>query len=331
MDKLRFGVIGVGGRGICNAQAVNARDDVELVGVCDIRQERLDLCDAQGLAGRRFLDYRDLLECDLDAVCINTDNDVHCEQTLAAAERGIHVYCEKPIALTVEDAESMVEATRGLATVVNLSMRAEPSYRYLRQLLDERRWGRLLAVGALHPKVSGLLCQGKGHKATRDPATWGPILMHDGVHICEWLRWMGGPMTAAYARTLTTGDDPANEELISAVTTHEDDVMGSLSYHTMPFLPGGRYVICEEASVWAARDENGPHLHVARAGEEPENLPVPPEPLSGDAFYVDQFIRAIREGLKPYATMADGLAGQRIVDAIRCSGLTGQVVALQSG
>lgn len=331
MDKLRFGVIGVGSRGICNAQAVNARDDVELVGVCDIRQERLDLCDDQGLAGKRFLDYRQLLECDLDAVCINTDNNVHCEQTLAAAERGIHVYCEKPIALTVEDAERMVEATRHLATVVNLSMRADPSYRYLRRLLDERRWGRLLAVGALHPKVSGLLCQGKGHKATRNPAVWGPILMHDGVHICEWLRWMGGPMTAAYARTRSTGPDPANEELISAVTTHENDVMGSLSYHAMPFLPGGRYVICEEASIWAARDEDGPHLHVARVGEEPEKLPVPADELSGDAFYVDQFIRAIREGVTPYATMADGLAGQRIVDAIRRSGLTGEVVAFQSG
>jgi predicted dehydrogenase len=155
--------------------------------------------------------------------------------------------------------------------------------------------------------------------------------MHDGVHICEWLRWMGGPMTAAYAHTATTGPDPGNEELISAVTTHEDDVMGSLSYHAMPFLPGGQYVICEEASAWAARDEEGAYIHVGRAGEEPEKLRVPPEELRGDAFYVDQFLRAIREGLTPYATMADGLAGQRIVDAIRRSGLSGAVVSFQSG
>ncbi|MEN6302774.1 MAG: gfo/Idh/MocA family oxidoreductase, partial [Armatimonadia bacterium] len=67
MPKLRFGIIGVGGRGMCNARAVNAREDLELVGTCDIRQERLDLCDQEGLAGKRFLDYRDLLDEGLDA------------------------------------------------------------------------------------------------------------------------------------------------------------------------------------------------------------------------------------------------------------------------
>lgn len=331
MDKLRIGVIGVGGRGMCNARALNARQDVELVGTCDIRQCQLDLCDQEGLAGKRFLDYRDLLAEGLDAVCINTDNDQHCAQTLAAAERGLHVYCEKPIALTVSDAEAMVRATREVATVVNLSMRAMPEYRYLRQLLAEERWGKLLAVGALHPKPSGLLCQGKGHRATNDPAVWGPIIMHDGVHICEWLRFLGGEMTAVYAKTKTTGPDRANEELISVISTHVGDVMGSLSYHAMPFLPGGRYVICEQATVQAARDDSGVYLRVSRVGAEDEKLPVPPEPLSGDAFYVDQFLRAIREGLTPYATMADGLAGQRIVDALRRSGLTGEVVRFRSG
>jgi 1,5-anhydro-D-fructose reductase (1,5-anhydro-D-mannitol-forming) len=316
---------------MCNARAVNARPDVELVGTCDIRQERLDLCDQEGLAGARFLDYRELLDQGLDAVCINTDNDQHCAQTLAAAALGLHVYCEKPIALTVADAEAMVAATANVATVVNLSMRAMPEYRYLRQLLREGRWGKLLAVGALHPKPSGLLCQGKGHRATNDPAVWGPIIMHDGVHICEWLRFIGGEMTAVYARTATTGPDPGNEEFISAVSTHEDNVMGSLSYHAMPFLPGGRYAICEQATVTGARDDSGAYLNVVRVGEEPERVPVPPDDLAGDAFYVDQFLRAIREGITPYATMADGLAGQKIVDAIRRSGLTGEVIQFRSG
>ena len=96
MAVLRFGVIGVGARGICNARALNARDDIELVGLCDLRPERLQLCAAEGIAGRHFTDYRDLLDQDLDAVCINTDNNMHAEQTLAAARRGLHVYCEKP-------------------------------------------------------------------------------------------------------------------------------------------------------------------------------------------------------------------------------------------
>jgi predicted dehydrogenase len=325
MAALRIGIIGVGGRGICNARAVNAREDVELVGVCDIRPERLALCDEEGIRGGRFMDYRLLLDEGLDAVCINTDNNMHAEQTIAAARRGMHVYCEKPVALNVEDAEAMVEACKNVKTVVNLSMRAIPEHRYLRELVQAETWGKLLTVGAVHPKASGLLCQGKGHRATNDPAVWGPIIMHDGVHICEWLRYMGGEVTTAFARTKSTGPDPANEEFISAVTTHENGVIGSLSYMAMPFLPTQQWVNCEEASAWPIRNENGTFIHVARVGADDEDLPVPPQELTGDAFYVDEFIRAIREGHRPYATMEDGLAGQRIVGAIRRSGLEGQV------
>ncbi|MHB8997866.1 MAG: Gfo/Idh/MocA family protein [Armatimonadota bacterium] len=325
MADLRIGIIGVGGRGICNARAVSAREDVELVGVCDLRAERLAACDEAGIRGGRFTDYRLLLDEGLDAVCINTDNNVHAEQTIAAAQRGLHVYCEKPIALTVEDAAAMVEACRDVKTVVNLSMRANPAHRYLRQLVQAETWGKLLTVGAVHPKASGLLCQGKGHRATNDPDVWGSIILHDGVHICEWLRYMGGEVTTAFARTKSTGPDPANEEFISAVTTHENGVIGSLSYMAMPFLPTQQWVICEEASAWPTRTENGSFIRVARVGAEDEDLPVPPQELTGDEFYVDEFLRAIRDGHQPYATMEDGLAGQRIVDAIRGSGLEGRV------
>jgi predicted dehydrogenase len=328
MDKLRFGIIGVGGRGMCNAQAVNAREDVELVGTCDIRQERLDLCNEQGLAGKRFLNYRDLLDEGLDAVCINTDNDQHCEQTLAAAERGLHVYCEKPIALNVADALKMVEATKNVATVVNLSMRAIPEHQFMRQVIHEQRYGKLLCVGALHPKAGGLLSQGKGHRATNDPAVWGPILMHDGVHISEWLRYMGGEVRTVVARTKTTGPDPLNEEFIHAITTHDDDVLGSLSYMCMPFMPMKQYAICEQASLWPVRDDQGVRLHVAKVGADDEELPVPQAPLIGDDYYVDEFLRAIREGHRPYANMTDGYEGQRIVEAIRRSGQTGELVQM---
>ncbi|MBU0606841.1 MAG: Gfo/Idh/MocA family oxidoreductase [Armatimonadetes bacterium] len=329
MDKLRFGIIGVGGRGMCNAKAVNARPDIEFVGTCDIRQERLDLCDQEGLAGKRFLDCRDLLDEGLDAVCINTDNDQHCEQTLAAAARGLHVYCEKPIALNVADARKMVEATRSVATVVNLSMRAAPGYQFMRQVLREERYGKLLCVGAVHPKPSGLLVQGQGHRATNDPAVWGPILMHDGVHISEWLRFMGGEVQTVVARTKTTGPDPLNEEFIHAVTTHEDDVLGALSYMAMPFIATKQYAICEQASLWPVRDSDGVRLHVAKVGADDEELPVPPLALGGDAYYVDEFLRAIREGHRPYANMADGMEGQRIVEAIRRSGQTGELVRME--
>jgi len=261
-------------------------------------------------------------------VCINTDNNVHAEQTIESARRGCHVYCEKPIALTVEDAEAMVKACEGRATVVNLSMRRSPSHQHLRKLVQEETWGKLLAVGAAHPKVNGLLCCGGGHKATRNPEVWGPVLMHDGVHISEWLRFMGGEIVSVFAQARSTGPDPQNEELISAITTHENGVMGSLSYMAMPFMDGRQYVICEEASAWPGKDDDGPCLVVSRPRKEVERVPVPVPERSGDDYAMEEFIRAIRDGHRPYGTMEDGLAGQRIVDAIRRSAQSGCVIEL---
>jgi predicted dehydrogenase len=329
MDRLRFGIIGVGGRGMCNARAVAAREDVEIVGLCDINPDRLAECEQAGLPGERLTDYRELLDRGLDAVCINTDNDVHAEITIAAAQAGCHVYCEKPIALTVADAEAMTRACQdaGVATLVNLSLRAYPEMIALRQMVQEGALGKLLAVGAAHPKVSGLLCHGQGHKATQDPAKWGTLLLHDGVHICEWLRFIGGEVQTAFAHTITTGDDPDNEELVSAITTHEGGVMGTLSYFTMPFIDRKLYAIGTDATAWPEPDADGPCVLLWRDGQT-ERVPVKRPPLGGDDFYVDEFIRAIREGHHPFGTMEDGLAGQRIVDAIKRSAREGRVITV---
>ncbi|MBI3946862.1 MAG: Gfo/Idh/MocA family oxidoreductase [Armatimonadetes bacterium] len=331
MARLRFGVIGVGGRGIHNARAVAARPDVDLVGVCDIRPDRLELCAKEEISSRGFSDYHKLLDEGLDAVCINTDNNVHAEMTLAAAARGCHIYCEKPIATSVADAEAMVRACKekNLATVVNLSMRRGPAHAQLRDMIRKGVFGKLLAVGATHPKISGLMRNGGGHKASRDNATWGTLLLHDGVHISEWLRFMGGEVESVYARTVTTADDPDNEELVSAVTTHAGGVMGTLSYFTAPFMPQRQYVVGTDASGWPGRDAQGRAcIVVTRDGKEEKHVPVETPALTGDAGAVDEFIRAIREGFTPYATMEDGLAGQRIVDAIRRSAREGRVISL---
>ena len=104
--------------------------------------------------------------------------------------------------------------------------------------------------------------------------------------------------------------------------------MGSLSYMAMPFMERRQYVICEQAGAWTSCTDNGPCVVVARAGKEPEYLPAPMPALGGDAFAVDEFVRAIKEGHRPYGTMEDGLAGQRIVDAVRRSAASGCVVKL---
>ncbi|NLO90464.1 MAG: Gfo/Idh/MocA family oxidoreductase [Elusimicrobia bacterium] len=106
--KLKFGVIGCGKIGTFHARTLAKMPQVELVGVCDILPMR-----AQMLAWRHncvaYKRYTDLLP-QLDAVIVGVPTELHGEVGLAAIERGVHSFVEKPIAATMDEAKQLTEA-----------------------------------------------------------------------------------------------------------------------------------------------------------------------------------------------------------------------------
>ncbi|MCL2410229.1 MAG: Gfo/Idh/MocA family oxidoreductase [Treponema sp.] len=112
--KLKYGIIGCGG--IAEGKffpAIKALGDVDITAYCDIIQTRAEKANAGYSEGKAkvFTDYRDLLKEDLDAVCVLTPNNSHCEITVAALNRGIHVMCEKPMAMNYAEAKAMLDAS----------------------------------------------------------------------------------------------------------------------------------------------------------------------------------------------------------------------------
>jgi predicted dehydrogenase len=107
-EPLRIGVIGVGYMGQHHARVLSLLKDVELVGVSDINVERgLDI--ASKYRVRFFEDYRDLLP-HVDAVCIAVPTKLHHNVGLTCLEAGVHTLIEKPIAASITEAESLVNA-----------------------------------------------------------------------------------------------------------------------------------------------------------------------------------------------------------------------------
>jgi len=111
--KLRYGIIGCGG--IARGKympAIKKMGDVELAAFADILPDRAEELSREhtGGNGKVFTDYRELLKEDLDAVCVLTPNDSHCEITVAALKSGKHVMCEKPMATNTAEARAMVAA-----------------------------------------------------------------------------------------------------------------------------------------------------------------------------------------------------------------------------
>ena len=115
MDKVRIGIIGCGG--IANSKhlpALSQLPDVELCAFCDIVEERAVKAAAEyGAPGAKvFVDYRKLLELDLDVVHVLTPNKQHSFITVDALESGKHVMCEKPMAINSAEAKKMLDAAK---------------------------------------------------------------------------------------------------------------------------------------------------------------------------------------------------------------------------
>jgi predicted dehydrogenase len=113
-DRVRLGFIGVGARGrtlLLNVQDFQERLNVEIVAVCDNYPPHLERAkELTGGYAEGFLDYREMLEkVKLDAVIIATPLHLHVGPTLAAFEAGIHVFCEKAMARTLEDVKLMYD------------------------------------------------------------------------------------------------------------------------------------------------------------------------------------------------------------------------------
>ncbi len=118
MQRIGVGLIGTGFMGKCHAMAYGSVKAVfgdvpvvERVSLCDVEPDRAASCAAAfGFAGSTS-EWRDLLSNpDIDLISITSPNGLHREMAVAALEAGKHVWCEKPMALTLADAEAMAKA-----------------------------------------------------------------------------------------------------------------------------------------------------------------------------------------------------------------------------
>jgi len=110
---VRIGVVGCGSvsqRGLLpHLSAEDVKDKVKLAAVCDVVEERAKACRERFKADEWYSSYEDMVsEAGLDAVTIATPMQLHYEQALKAVKAGIHVHLNKPMALTVEEADNLL-------------------------------------------------------------------------------------------------------------------------------------------------------------------------------------------------------------------------------
>ncbi|MBI4893714.1 MAG: Gfo/Idh/MocA family oxidoreductase [Acidobacteria bacterium] len=149
-DRLKVGVIGCGGRGvgahIASLMKMKETDNVEVSAVCDVFDKRAKQA-AQITGGQAYQDYRELLaNKDVQIVVIATPDHWHAQMAIDAASAGKHVYCEKPMAHSVEEAKRVVAKIRetGVKMQVGVQGMCDDSYETANKYVKDGVLGKVV-------------------------------------------------------------------------------------------------------------------------------------------------------------------------------------------
>lgn len=139
MKKLRIGLVGLGWMGCEHGRNILAHPRAELAAVCDADPVKIrQFKSTAGFKGKVFKDYNSMLGSRLDAVVIASPNAMHADMVVAAAKARKHIYCEKPMAITLEDCRRVRDAVEkaGVQYLIGYHRRMNPLYRHAKELLE---------------------------------------------------------------------------------------------------------------------------------------------------------------------------------------------------
>ncbi len=156
---IRVGVIGTGAMGQNHVRIYSEIEGVELAGISDVDQKRVEAMAAQ-FKTKAFTDYKKMFAEGLDAVSVVVPTKLHTQVVLDALDTGMHVLVEKPIADTTENAELMIEAAKkaGKILMVGHIERFNPAVIKLKEIIDSGTLGKIVSistkrVGPYNPRI----------------------------------------------------------------------------------------------------------------------------------------------------------------------------------
>ncbi|CAN7522097.1 Gfo/Idh/MocA family oxidoreductase [Bosea sp. LjRoot90] len=224
MTNIAIGVIGAGLIGRKHLAKIAEHPDFDLVGIADVNAEQVA---AQNPQARVFADYRTMLdEARPSAVIIASPNQLHAENGIECARRGIHILIEKPVTDTLESANTLIGELRkaGIRSLVGHHRRHHRQVATLRSLLGEGRIGNLVGVSAIwaaykpdpYFKVASWRTQAGG----------GPVLINL-IHEIDFLRFSVGEIVSVGAVLSNRQRGFAVEDTAGVLIEFENGAIGT--------------------------------------------------------------------------------------------------------
>jgi len=214
--QLRIGMIGVSGRGGLWRHWHDPSGRSVVVGGADVNPIKLEAF-RQEHGGSPFVtsDYRELLaRPDVDAIAVTSPDYMHEEHAVAALEAGKHVFCEKPLAITIAGCDHILESWRhhGQRLMVGFNMRYMNIFRTMKEIVDSGTIGEIKAVWVRHFVGHGSDFYYHDWHASRRNTT--SLLLQKGSHDIDMIHWITGrytTRTAAFGGLDFFGGDMPND------------------------------------------------------------------------------------------------------------------------
>ena len=345
MQVLRYALIGCG-RISPNHLMAAKENNLNIVALCDLipdsMADKIAKCDLPTDI-KQYTDYKQMLEQeDLDLVAIATESGKHASIALDCIEKGIHVIIEKPIALSLKDADAIITTAdkKGVKVCACHQNRFNKSIQKIREALEQGRFGRLFH-GTAHIRWN------RG-RAYYEQAPWrgtweqdGGALMNQCIHNIDLLRWMmGDEVSEVVAFTDRLNHDYIEaEDLGIALVKFKNGAYGIIEGTTNIYpanLEETLYIFGEKGTVkagghsvniieeWMFADKlDEPETIKAQFHENPPNI----YGFGHKPLYADM-IAAINSNRTPYVDAQAGRRAVELVLAIYKSACTGERVTL---
>ena len=329
-DVFRYGIVGCGGIAPWHARGVKLKEGAEIVAVCDVSMEAAQKLSNE-FGGVPYDDYNKMFnEVELDGISICTPGGTHCEIVVAAANSHVNVLCEKPLEVSRERLDRMVDVCHenGVKLAGIFQLRTTPLWRAIRRVVTSGMLGKMILADAyLKYYRSSEYYQSAGWRGTYS-LDGGGCLMNQGIHCVDLLLWTMGPVTKVSAFADHLIRDIEVEDTAVCLLNYANGAMGVLEGATSVY-PGMKFRLefhgecgtlrADGSKIVELRSELLNKEQAQEVIESAENFPdnSARDPLAlGIEAHVEQihdFIQAVEQDREPMVT---GEEARKPVDLI---------------
>lgn len=340
MNKLKIVQIGVGNFGAARRDRMRETGLFDIIAAYDLNEDFLKTC-CEEEGAEPVGSYEELLAFpDAEAVIISTGAKFHAEQIIAAAEKGLHVFVEKPLCSTAAELNSLLEMQKKSGVVIGLGhndhTEMETSQK-IKQMIDSKEIGNIVAFEKTTCHSGGQMIK---------PGDWrgdpeknpGGMLFQCGVHAFhELIYYFGAVKSIKCTMRYDAHSGTKTADAAICIIEFESGVIGSLNaYHVSPYrhtlnIFGTKRNIYKQERFF---DEGTTMFYQEDFldGDEQPLHKVPLQAIEGKndkGGNLRSFYNAIRNGGEPYPSLQDGARAVACVFAALESSRNGQIVELR--